>query len=59
VWQTVEQACEASISVEREWKPKRKASAVYRKFHPEFRRLYRSLRKDFDIITKKVSQLTA
>jgi len=55
VWSSVEEACEACITVTSRLKPARKQRAVYRQFYPVFRKLYRSLRKDFDRITKKVA----
>jgi len=57
VWSSVEQACESSISVVSHYRPKRKARSVYRQFYPLFKRLYRSLRTDFDRITKKVEKV--
>ena len=57
VWSSVEEACDCCISVAAEYKPGRKARAAYRQFYPVFRRVYRSLRKDFDRITKKVAKV--
>ena len=57
VWGSVEEACESSIRVVSRTKPKRKPRAIYKQFYPIFKRLYRSLRKDFDNITQKVHKV--
>jgi len=57
VWSSVQEACEACIRVVNQYRPKRKARSIYKQFYPVFRRLYRSLRKDFDRITVKVDRI--
>jgi len=57
VWSSVQEACEACIRVVSQYRPERKARSVYRRFYPVFRRLYRSLRKDFDRITVRVGKV--
>jgi xylulokinase len=57
VWSSVQEACGACIRVVSQYRPERKARSVYRRFYPVFRRLYRSLRKDFDRITVRVGKV--
>jgi len=57
VWKSIEEACESSISIVSRHKPKRGPRSIYRQFYPLYKRLYKSLRKDFDRITNKVDKV--
>ena len=54
VFGSVEEACEATIKVTSTTKPIPRNMRVYEKFYPIYRRLYQSLKEDFDIITAAV-----
>ena len=54
VWSSVEQACEATISVEEEAATDPGRAALYGKYYPVYRQLYQCLKDEFDKITEIV-----
>jgi hypothetical protein len=57
VWDSVEEACERCITVTSRCAVREGHREVYEVFYPVFRRLYRSLEGDFDVITDRVARL--
>ncbi|MFW6188819.1 MAG: xylulokinase [Planctomycetota bacterium] len=57
VWRSVPEACDESISVTSRYEVNDDERRVYAEFYPVFRRLYRSLEEDFDVITDRVADL--
>jgi len=55
VWGNIEEACECAISVMSEHEPEGESSRIYREFYPLFQKLYRSLKDDYDLITRHVA----
>ncbi len=53
-WKSVEEACDAAIRVTGRTMPDPKGRAVYEKFYPIYRGLYRSLKDDFRKIAEAV-----
>jgi len=50
-WSSVEEACDSTINVISRTEPNEANYEIYRKSYAMFRKLYNSLREDFDIIT--------
>jgi sugar (pentulose or hexulose) kinase len=50
----VEDACAACVSAREHFNPIEENGRIYNEFYPVYRSLYRSLKKDFDSITKTV-----
>ena len=59
LWDSVEEACAAGISVVREYGVDEANARVYEEFYPVYQQLYRSLKGDFGVITEKVARLQA
>ena len=57
VWDSVEEACEQSISVVSRHEVEPENARVYRQYYPVFQGLYRSLKGDFATITQRVAGL--
>ncbi len=57
VWDSVEEACEAGISVTSQYAVNEGSARVYEEFYPVYQQLYRSLEGEFDVITEKVARL--
>jgi xylulokinase len=47
VWRDVPAACTATVRTKEPVKPNRKTSAIYNKYYPTYRGLYRSLKRHF------------
>jgi len=58
VWASVAEACERAITVTNRYDVDAEASGIYAEFYPIYRGLYRSLKDDFDAITRKVARLS-
>ncbi|UCC68748.1 MAG: xylulokinase [Armatimonadota bacterium] len=58
VWPDVPAACAATVRTEEPVKPNRKASAIYNKYYPTYRGLYRSLNRHFARVAGVVGKLT-
>ncbi len=56
VFSSVEEACEATISVTSEMPVSRKNAEAYERAYPVYQKLYRSLKKDFRAIGKLVEE---
>ncbi len=57
VWDSVEEACEQSISVVSRNEVEPENARVYREYYPVYQGLYRSLKADFATITQRVAGL--
>jgi len=56
-WGSVEEACEQSIRITTQSAVDEDHRRVYDEFYPVYRKLYESLKGDFDVITDKVTRL--
>ena len=56
VWESVEEACEQSISVTSQCGVNEEHRRIYGEFYPVYRHLYESLKGDFDVITDTVAR---
>jgi len=57
VWPDVASACQAAVRTKEPVKPNRKASAIYNKYYPTYRGLYRSLRRHFARVAGMVERV--
>ncbi len=57
VWPDVPAACAATVRTKEPVRPNRKASAIYNKYHPTYRSLYRSLKRHFARVARIVEEV--
>jgi xylulokinase len=56
VWSSVAEACEQAITITDTCSTNEQNRRIYEGFYPVYRKLYRSLEEDFDLITQKVAR---